>query len=123
MIRPWHQDILLTRQGFDSVGGSKYRVMHQKCLRYAILAPESNCSSAHSNYDVMGTSRPVLLNTLPLIPRRPLRQVARHRYYLDYCLLVALFLSINRRLESLSLTLWPAQLRGRRDHFEPVRTP
>ena len=61
----------------------EYGGVRQKCLYCAILTPESNCSSAHTNYYVMRT-----YSTPPLIPLRPRR---RRRYYLDYRLLVALF--------------------------------
>ena len=67
----------------------EYGVVRQKCLYCAILAPESNCSSARTNYYVMRTySTPPLI---PRRPRRPRRPRCRRRYYLDYCLLVALF--------------------------------
>jgi hypothetical protein len=63
-----------------------YGGVHQKCLYGAILAPESTCSSAHTNYYVMRTS-----STPPLLPRPPRRPHRPRRYYPDYRLLVALF--------------------------------
>ena len=66
-----------------------YGGVRQKCLYCAILAPKSNCSSAHTNYYVMRTySTPPLIPRRPCRPRRPRR---RRHYYLDYRLLVALF--------------------------------
>jgi len=74
--------------------------VHQKCLYCAILALESNCSSAYSNYYVMRTySTPPLIPHHPRHPRCPRRPRhcrrrrcrRRRRYYLDYRLLMTLF--------------------------------